>query len=271
VKINPYFITGSALGLLIILMSLISIFRSPNNLNEVDASIRLLPPSVNHLFGTDNLGRDIFSRVTAGGRNSLFLAVCTVTGAAVIGCILGLFAGYLGGITDGIIMRIIDTLSSFPGIILALLLVAVIDNSQYSLFTALLILFIPSYTRVMRTGAMQYKNSLFVQAEKIIGASFFRITFIHILPNLAPQLVSASVLGLSNAILAESTMSYLGLGIQPPHPSWGRMLFESQAWFFSAPWYSLAPGVFIMLTVLSFHLLGEGIKILFKGRGGING
>jgi peptide/nickel transport system permease protein len=162
-------------------------------------------------------------------------------------------------------MRIIDTINSFPGIVLALLLVAVMDNGQFTLFIALLILFTPSYTRVMRTGAMQYKNSNFVQAEKILGAGYFRITFIHILPNLAPQLLSASVLGLSNAILAESAMSYLGMGIQPPNPSWGRMLYESQSWFFSAPWYSLAPGLFIMLTVIAFHMLGEGIRRRFGG------
>ncbi|MCL2276687.1 MAG: ABC transporter permease [Treponema sp.] len=268
-KRNPFLITGAAIGIFIILLSLISVFWSPYNLNEINASLRLQPPGVNHLFGTDNLGRDIFSRVITGGRYSLILAVCAVTASAFIGCLLGLLSGYLGGIIDEIITRIIDTLSSFPGIILALLLVAVIDNSRYSLLIALIILFIPSYTRVIRTGAMQYRNSLFVQAEKIIGASFFRVTFIHILPNLAPSLVSALALGLSNAILAESAMSYLGLGIQPPHPSWGRMLFESQSWFFTAPWYSLAPGIFIMLTVLSFHLTGEGLKNYFNNRAAV--
>ena len=266
-KLNPSLTAGAAICLTVLIISLISIFWVPYDLNEIDASRRLLPPGINHILGTDNLGRDIFSRVMAGGGNSLFLAFCTVTGAAAAGCILGLFAGYLGGITGAVIMRIIDTLSSFPGIVLALLFVAVIDNSQYSLFIALLILFIPSYTRVMRTGAMQYKNSMFVQAEKIMGAGFIRITFTHILPNLAPSLVSAFVLGLSNAILAESTMSYLGMGIQPPLPSWGRMLFESQSWFFDAPWTALAPGFFIMITVLAFHLLGEGLRKTYFGRG----
>jgi peptide/nickel transport system permease protein len=117
----------------------------------------------------------------------------------------------------------------------------------------------------MRTGALQYRDASFVQAEKILGAGFFRITFIHILPNLAPSLLSASVLGLSNAILAEAAMSYLGMGIQPPEPSWGRMLFEAQAWFFNAPWCAIAPGIFIMLTVIAFHLLGEGIRKRFGG------
>ena len=265
-KLNFELKLGAILGIFIVTISLLSFFWVPFNYNEMDHNNRLLPPDINHILGTDNFGRDVFSRIMAGGRNSLLLAVCTVTGAAAAGCLLGLLAGFLGGITGEIIMRIIDTISSFPGIVLALLLVAVMDNSQFSLFVALLILFIPSYTRVMRTGAMQYKTSTFVQAERILGAGFFRITFIHILPNIAPSLLSASVLGLSNAIMAETAMSYLGLGIQPPSPSWGRMLYEAQSWFFSAPWYSIAPGIFIMLTVIAFHMLGEGIRRGFGGQ-----
>jgi len=264
-KLNRQLKAGAVIGIVIVLMSLLSIFWVPHDYNEMDTHERLMPPGQGHLLGTDNFGRDIFSRVMAGGKNSLLLAVCTVTAAAAAGCLLGLLAGYTGGLTGEVILRVIDTLSSFPGIVLALLMVAVMDNSQLSLFLALFIIFIPSYTRVMRTGAMQYKNSTFIQAEKILGAGFLRITFIHILPNLAPSLLSASVLGLSNAILAESAMSYLGMGIQPPEPSWGRMLFESQSWFFNAPWYTLSPGVFIMLTVIAFHLLGEGIRLTFAG------
>jgi len=263
-KINNLMI-GAVIGIIIVVMSLLSLIWVPYNYNQMEHSNRLMQPSAKHLLGTDNFGRDIFSRVMAGGRNSLLLALCTVTGAAALGSLLGLLAGYIGGITGEIIMRFIDTLNSFPGIVLALLLVAVMDNSQFSLFLALLILFTPSYTRVMRTGALSYKNASFIQAEKILGAGFFRITFIHILPNLAPSLLSASVLGLSNAILAEAAMSYLGMGIQPPEPSWGRMLFEAQAWFFNAPWCAIAPGVFIMLTVIAFHLLGEGLRKRFGG------
>jgi peptide/nickel transport system permease protein len=162
-------------------------------------------------------------------------------------------------------MRIIDTINSFPGIFIALLMIAVLDGGQFTLFIALFILFIPSYTRVIRTGAIRYKNTDFIEAEKILGAGFFRITFIHILPNLRPALLSASVIGLSNAILAEAAMSYLGMGIQPPHPSWGRMLYEAQIYFLNAPWYAIAPGIFIMLTVIAFHLLGEGLRGKFGG------
>jgi len=256
---------GAALGLAITLMSLLSLFWVPHDYNRMDHEIRFSAPGAKHLMGTDNFGRDVFSRIMAGGRNSLLLAVCTVACAAATGSLLGLLSGYLGGITESIIMRIIDTINSFPGILIALLLIALLDNSPFTLFIALFILFIPSYTRIMRTGAMQYKEAAFIQAEKILGAGFFRITFIHILPNLAPSLLSASVLGLSNAILAEAAMSYLGMGIQPPEPSWGRMLYESQTYFFTAPWCALIPGIFIMLTVVAFHLLGEGLRRRFGG------
>jgi len=271
-KLNRHLISGAVIGAFVVLMSLLSFIWVPHDYNKIDHNLRLKPPDSQHLLGTDNFGRDIFSRIMAGGRNSLLLAVCTVTGAAAAGCILGLLAGYMGGMTEEIIMRFIDTLSAFPGIVLALLFVAVMDNNQFSLFLALIILFTPSYTRIIRTGALQYKNSIFVQAEKLLGAGFFRITFIHILPNLTPSLLSASVIGLSNAILAESAMSYLGMGIQPPDPSWGRMLFEAQGWFFTAPWYSISPGIFIMLTVIAFHLLGEGFKqaLIHRGSGGNN-
>ncbi|MDR3020430.1 MAG: ABC transporter permease [Treponema sp.] len=262
-KLNNELKAGAVIGIIIVLFSLLSFFWTPHVYNQIDHSVRLSSPDAKHLLGTDHLGRDIFSRIMAGGRNSLFLALCTVASASVIGCMLGLFAGYLGGAIEEIIMRIIDTLASFPGIVLALLMIAVLDNSQFSLFLALLILFIPSYTRIMRAGTLRYKDASFIQAEKILGAGFFRITFIHILPNLAPSLLSASVIGLSNAILAEAAMSYLGMGIQPPHPSWGRMLSESQAWFFNAPWCAIAPGFAIMLTVLAFHLLGEGFRKRF--------
>lgn len=241
-------------------MFLISLFPLPIDYTRMDPGRRFLPPGAGGLLGTDNFGRDVFSRIVIGGRYTLILAVATVAGAAALGSILGLFSGYSGGIWDEIIMRIMDALSSFPGILLALVMVALMDNGQFTLFVALLILFVPSFTRVMRSGALQYKHTDFILAERILGAGHLRIIFIHILPNMVPSLLSASVLGLSNAILAESAMSYLGLGIQPPTPSWGRMLSESQNFLFNAPWCALAPGVCIMLTVFVFHYLGENIR-----------
>ncbi|MDR0315831.1 MAG: ABC transporter permease [Treponema sp.] len=260
VKINNEIKTGAVMALLIIVMSILSLFWVPFDYNQMDSQRRFLPPGGEHILGTDNFGRDVFSRIMTGGRYTLLLALCTVAGAAAAGSVLGLFSGYTGGILDEIIMRIMDALSSFPGLLLALVMVALMDNGQFTLFIALLVLFTPSFTRVMRSGALQYKHTDFILAERLLGASRLRIMFIHILPNLAPSLLSASALGLSNAILAEAAMSYLGLGIQPPVPSWGRMLSESQNYLFNAPWCALSPGLFIMLTVIAFHYLGEGLR-----------
>jgi peptide/nickel transport system permease protein len=195
-----------------------------------------------------------------GARYSLLVALLTVVGSAVLGSALGMLAAYSGGILDEITARFMDAISSFPGILLALVMVSLFGNSPGTLIIALLILFIPGFTRIMRNGMLRYKTKDFVLAARVAGVSDARIIFAHIFPNLTPSLLSASVLGLSNAILAESTMSFLGLGIQPPVPSWGRMLSESAGFIFTAPWSALSPGIMIMLTVLAFHYLGEGLK-----------
>ncbi|MCL2763054.1 MAG: ABC transporter permease [Treponema sp.] len=254
---------GIVLTALILLLSLTGLFITRHDYNAMDSNRRFQQPSLEHPLGTDNFGRDVFIRIMAGSRYTIALALCTVAGAVVLGSILGLFAGYSGGIRDEIVMRLMDAISSFPGILFALVMIALMGNSQFTLFTALLILFVPSFTRVMRSGALQYKHTDFILAERLLGASHARIIFIHILPNVMPSLLSAAALGLSNAILAEAAMSYLGLGIQPPLPSWGRMLSESQNFLLSAPWCALAPGFCIMLTVIAFHCLGDGIRRKF--------
>jgi peptide/nickel transport system permease protein len=258
------FKAGALLALLVAGMSLLSLFYTPYGFNEMDSGSRFLPPGQGHLLGTDNFGRDVFSRIMEGGKYTLLVAILTVAGSAALGSALGLGSGYIGGIEDEIFMRLMDALSSFPGILLALVMVSLLGNGEGTLILALLILFVPSFTRIMRSGMLQYKNRDFVQAAELWGVSHVRLVLFHILPNVLPSLLSASILGLSNAILAEATMSYLGLGIQPPLPSWGRMLAESQNFLFNAPWCSLAPGIMIMLTVLAFHYLGEGIRQKFS-------
>jgi peptide/nickel transport system permease protein len=258
---------GLLLTLLIVMISLTSAvwIRGVFNVryNTMNPEIRFTPPGIGHPLGTDNFGRDILLRIIAGSRHTIVLAICVVAGAVILGSALGLFAGYSGGIRDEIVMRLMDAVSSFPGILFALVMVAVFGNSQFTLFVALLILFVPSFTRIIRSGTLQYRDAEFILAERLLGANGARIVFIHILPNLATQLLPAAVLGLSNAILAESAMSYLGLGIQPPEPSWGRMLSESQNYLLNAPWYALAPGIFIMLTVIGFHCLGDSLRRYF--------
>ena len=263
-KTNAAFKAGLIIAVLISGLCIAGFFLSgffhSIDYNAMDSTRRFMPPGKEHFFGTDNFGRDVFFRVMVGTRYTLLTALITVIGSAAFGSALGMFSGFSGGLPDEIVIRIMDTISSFPGIILALVMVSLFDNSHFTLIIALLILFIPGFTRIMRSGVHQYKNRDFVIAARIAGISSYRIIFFHIFPNLVPSLLSASVLGLSNAILAESTMSYLGLGIQPPIPSWGRMLSESQSFLYNAPWCALAPGIMIMLTVLAFHYLGEGLK-----------
>ncbi|MCL2558406.1 MAG: ABC transporter permease [Treponema sp.] len=254
---------GLAIVIPIFAMAIAGFLGLIGDYNEMRPEARFSPPSLAHPLGTDNFGRDIFLRVVGGSRHTVTLAALTVLGAAALGSALGLFAGYSGGIRDEAVMRLMDTISSFPGILFALAMVALIGDGQLALFVALVVLFVPGFTRIMRSGTLQYKGADFVLAERLLGASHARIVFAHILPNLAHSLLSASALGLSNAILAESAMSYLGLGIQPPHPSWGRMLSESQIFLHNAPWCALAPGAFIMLTVIGFHCIGNGLRKKF--------
>jgi peptide/nickel transport system permease protein len=254
------FKTDVFLAGMVIALALAGFFYTPYDYNAMDSAARFMPPGPGHLFGTDNFGRDVFSRVMEGGKYTLLVALLTVAGSALAGSSIGLLSGYAEGATDEIVMRLMDALNAFPGILLALVMVSLLGNGEGPLVVALLILFIPGFARIMRNGALQYKNRDFVKTAELWGCPPLRLLFVHIMPNLFSPLLSAGVLGLGTAILAEATMSYLGLGIQPPLPSWGRMLAEYQVFLFNAPWCALAPGIMIMLTVLAFHYLGEGIR-----------
>jgi peptide/nickel transport system permease protein len=179
---------GIILGIIIFMMSILSFFWTPYNYNEMDSSKRFLSLSAHHVLGTDNFGRDVFSRIMIGGRNSLVAAVITVVSAALLGTLLGFAAAYRGGITNEIIMRFIDVLNSFPGIVLALLFAALMDANRLSLFIALSLLFTPSYVRVMRAGTLQYKDSTFVKAERIIAQDFFALPLCIFFPILCHRL-----------------------------------------------------------------------------------
>jgi peptide/nickel transport system permease protein len=251
---------GVVLVALIVALSLLSVVFTPFDHNAMNVAPRFSAPSLEHPMGADNFGRDVFSRIIVGGQYTLLVALSTVAGSAAVGVSLGLFVGYAGGIVDDVAMRVMDALSAFPGILLALVTVTVLPTSPFTIVIALLILFVPGFTRITRSSMLQIKERDFVNMAHIMGASHLRTIFLHILPNLLPVLLSAVVIGLSNAILAEVAMSYLGLGIQPPVPSWGRMLAESQGYLFNALWCAVAPGLMIMLTVIGFQFLGEGIR-----------
>lgn len=244
----------------ILALGIVSIFYTPYDVYQMNTSVRSQAPSMAHLFGTDNFGRDILSRAMVGARFTLLVSGSTVILATAISIVLGLMCGYVGGMLDEVIMRVIDAINSFPSILIALVMVSVLNYGKLTIIPALVIMFIPSFTRIVRTGTLQYKNAEFVLCNKVYGDSDLRILFIHILPNIYPLLLSSVVIGLSNAILAESSMSYLGLGIQPPIPSWGRMLKEAQDIIFSTPWAALAPGLMIVLTIVGLNCIGEGIR-----------
>ncbi|QHQ63604.1 ABC transporter permease subunit [Anaerocolumna sedimenticola] len=223
----------------------------------MDGAVKNLAPNLAHPFGTDNFGRDILSRVMSGAKTTFFVAVSTVAIGAMAGTFIGALTGYYGGILDEILMRINDGLTSFPSILLALVFVSIIGPGKYNVIFALGIIFIPSFARVVRSEYISFKQMDFVKNARLMGAGNFRIMFVHILPNTKLILLSSVTIGFNNAVLAEAGMSYLQLGVQPPDASLGRMLSEAQTYLFNAPWYALAPGLMIVLTVLGFSLINE--------------
>jgi len=264
---NPDLIVGAVFIAAVLALSLASLVYTPYGYNEMESASRFAPPSLRHLMGTDNFGRDVFTRVMEGGRYTLLVAAATVSGALLLGGCLGLAAGYFPSVLGNAIMRLMDTLSAFPGILLSLVMVAVLRTKPYTIVVALMILFVPFFTRVTRSATLQIAGSPYILNARLSGASHLRVIFMHILPNLRVPLISATTIALSNAILSEASLSYLGLGIQPPLPSWGRMLSESQNFLFNAPWCSLAPGLAIMAAVFGFYYFGEGISKQFANGG----
>lgn len=266
-KKNISLILGTGIVAFLMLIMLISFFYTPYPPNQMHARDRFSPPSQQYLLGTDNFGRDILSRIMRGSQTAFLVGAVSVSIALLLGLLLGAWAGYFGGCSGEVIMRLMDALMSLPGILIALVFAAVFGPGIINTTIALGIMAIPTFTRISRGGFLQYREQDFALAAKALGAGSTRIIFRHILPNARSPLIIAASLGFATAVLAESALSYLGLGVQPPHPSWGRMLSEAQSFYRIAPWYPLAPGVFITLLVLGFNLLGDGLRDFFDPRG----
>lgn len=229
--------------------------------NEVNYSEMLKHPTFKHLFGTDDYGRDIFTRVMKGAATTFGISLFTVTMGAVIGTVIGALTGYFGGIVDEILMRVNDCLASFPSILLALVVVSLIDKGTWNICIALGLVFIPSFARIMRSEYLKEKNRDYVQNARLMGAGHLRVVFIHILPNTLPILFSAILVGINNAVLAEAGLSYLGLGVQPPDPSLGRMLSEAKTFLLNAPWYELFPCLEMILFILGLTLVSDNFGV----------
>lgn len=261
-KRNYNLIIGTTVTAVLLFAAILGQFWTPYSPTAMDPGAVNLAPSFTHLMGTDNFGRDIFSRVMNGSGSTFFVAVCTVFIGAVFGTILGALTGYYGGWLDNVVMRICDMILSFPSVLLALIFISVLGTGKYNIIIALGVLFIPSFARIVRSEVIRCRELDFVKSARIMGAGNFRIIFVHILPNARVSMLSAAAIGFNNAVLAEASMSYLGLGIQPPEPSLGRMLSEAQSFILNAPWYPLFIGVVIILIIWGFSLISEGLRAL---------
>ena len=246
-KLNINLIIGIIFLELVSIPVLISFFWLPYDVNAMDPSSILHSPSLKHIFGTDNFGRDIFCRVIEGTRSTFLIALFTVIAGAGIGSVVGALTGYYGGVIDEILMRVNDCLASFPSILLALVVVSILDKGVLNVCIALGIVFIPSFARITRSEFIEQSKKDYVSSAKLMGASDFRIIFVHIFPNAFPAILSAMLLGMNNAVLAEAGLSYLGLGVEPPDPSLGRMLSEAQVYIWGAPWYVISASLVMII------------------------
>jgi len=232
----------------------------PYGFDEYDYSSLLKPPSAKHWFGTDEFGRDIFSRILCGARISLSVGIFSVTMGAVFGTILGLVSGYYGKMLDSVIMRLCDTLFAFPGIILAIAIVALLGPGLYNVVIAVTVFGTPSFARLVRSSTLAVKDSAFVLAARNSGCGDLRILFRHILPSTLPNVIIQFSMNIGTSILTSSGLSFLGMGAQPPTPEWGLMLSTGRNYMLTTWHITLFPGLAIFLTVLCFNLLGDGLR-----------
>ena len=257
---NKLMLTGSGIVLLFFLLSLLAPWLAPYDFGKIDLTNVLASPSASHLFGTDQLGRDVLSRMIWGARISLKVGFAATGVAIIIGTILGAVSGYYGGWIDAAIMRFVDIMLCFPTFFLILAVIAFLEPSIWNIMIIIGLTGWMGVTRLVRADFITLKERDFVQAARAIGASDLRIIFLHILPNAMASILVAATLGIAGAILTESALSFLGIGVQPPTPSWGNILTAGKDNIDIAWWLSLYPGLAILITVVGYNLLGEGIR-----------
>lgn len=255
---------SSLIGLIVLIfLILVAIFAdqiAPFTFREQNLDATFILPNETHLFGTDNFGRDIFSRVVYGTRISLMVGVISVSIALFVGGSLGAIAGYIGGYFDTIIMRFIDILISIPSILLAISISVTLGGGLRNVMIAVGIGSIPSYARVMRASVLSIKDLQYIEAARALGTKKYRILLKHIVPNTLAPIIVQSTLGVAGAILAAAALGFIGLGIEPPNPEWGAMLNAGRQFIRDYPHMSIYPGVAIMITILSLNLLGDGLR-----------
>lgn len=265
-KQNRGAVGGAALIILFALVAFLAPLIAPHNPTEVFSELNLVPPFWHstavkgHLLGTDDIGRDLFSRLVYGARVSLGVGALVVVFSTVFGAAIGLFAGYVGGWVDKIIMRLMDILMALPSILLAVVVVSVLGPSLFNAIVAVSIVSLPNFVRIVRAQVLQEKQKTYVMALRSFGASPMRIALGNIFPNCLAPLIVQATLGFSDGILNAAALGFLGLGAQPPTPEWGTMLADSRQFIESAPYLVTLPGVCILVVVLSFNLFGDGLR-----------
>lgn len=259
VKSHPIGALGAAIVILVIIVAIFAPVIATHD-PAAQESIRLLPPSAEHWMGTDELGRDVYSRIIFASRTSLYVGVLSVAMAVVLGVTTGVMAGYIGGTFDNIIMRFVDILFAFPALVLAIVITGLLGPSLTNAMIAIGIVFSPRFARVARGSVLSVKNEVYIEAARVIGGREGHIIRHYVLPNIMAPLIVLATLTLSLGILAEAGLSFLGLGTQPPDPAWGLMLSQGRKFMELSPGLAIFPGVAIMITVLAFNLLGDGLR-----------
>lgn len=257
---SKYTVTGMVIVVLMVLVTIFAPLIMPYQYNEPDFSSVFSGPSREHLFGTDDLGRDILSRLMYGGRYSLRIGILSVVGACLGGIILGSIAGYFGGAVDNIIMRLLDIVQAVPGMILSIAVAAVLGPGFNNCIMALTIGMIPSFSRMMRASILNVRKMEYLEAAMSINCSNFRIIWKHILPNALSPLIVQATMSVANSILIAASLSYIGLGVQPPDPEWGAMLSAGRNYIRDYPHLVIFPGLTVMIAVLSLNMFGDGLR-----------
>lgn len=257
---NRLAVTGLVILTILVLVSVLAEIIAPYGINDIDVANRLSGPSYLHWFGTDELGRDVFTRVVIASRVSLQVGFVSVGIALGAGVPIGLMAGFYGGRVDSLLMRIMDILLSIPAIVLAIAILAALGPDIVNAMIAIGIVYTPIFARITRGSVLSLRDAVFVRAARSLGATDVRILANHILPNAIAPIIVQTSLSLAFAILAEAALSFLGLGVPPPNPAWGRMLADGRSFFQQAPWMAIFPGLAIFVTVFAFNAVGDGLR-----------
>lgn len=263
---NPYFLLGCGMILILLVMMLWGILGTPHPPNYIDIGAAYSPPSADHWFGTDNLGRDVFSRVLTASSAAFATGLISTGISLTIGCLLGLVSGFSRPGVDAVLARLMDVMRCIPNLLFAMMIIAILGTSFANTIAAICFISIPNFYRITRSSVIQVKGREYVTWARLAGISSWRTMLLHILPNILSPLLVMTSMTIAQAVLTETSLSYLGLGIQPPHPSWGQMLSDAQRNILTAPWEAVSVGACISLLVLGFNLLGDGLRDILDVR-----